>query len=627
MTNAAEPNAQPIRAPDSIDPNTPEIKATALNTQNGLSDFIFGTLATDADRIAALSQARRGVGAPMFTLAEGAGTVQIMVGPDVLVVSVTVYFTTDGSDPQPGAPHTLTRQCHALPPSWDTILWGYTQRYETVIPASVLPPGTIVRMRVIGYTLAGEPIPAGGGRRYAFPTASPAIPAWLRRAVIYHIFVDRFAPDPGQAFATPASLAGFYGGTLRGILDQLPYLAELGVDTLWLSPIMPSPSHHGYDATDFCAIEPRLGTAADLQALVEAAHARQLRVLLDFVPNHISNEHPFFTSAQTDPHSPYRDYFTWQHWPDKYESFFGVATLPQLANDQPGARQYTIHSAQYWLEAFGVDGFRLDYAYGPSHDFWVDYYTAVKQSNPDSVHFGEIVETPELLRSYVGRLDGALDFHFLQAVRKTFAYDTLSIEAFDYWLTQHLLYFANQQFALPTFLDNHDLNRFLWAAHGDVRRLKLAALVQFTLPPPPIIYYGTETGLSQARDIRYPDGRGVLEESRQPMNWDAIDTDLLTFYKQLIAARRTIASALNGTRATLIAGSGQYVYGYYADVAGQYDGELVVLTAINHTAASIVLRVPVAGAWRDLLSGEQHAEAETLSITLAPESGTILARL
>jgi glycosidase len=282
-------------------------------------------------------------------------------------------------------------------------------------------------------------------------------------------------------------------------------------------------------------VDPRAGTRADLKALVDDMHRRGMRLILDFAPNHVSNDHPFFKSAVSDPKSPYRDYFTFIHWPDQYETFFGVKALPQINNEHAAARQYVIDSATYWLEEYGIDGFRLDYAYGPSHDFWTDFYTAVKRANPDSFHFGEIVETPTLLRTYEGIMDGALDFNWLQMSRKVFAYGSADVGEFEQFLSAHEVFFAGRNFALPTFLDNHDMNRFLWVSRGDKRRLMQAAVCQFTLATPPVIYYGTEVALSQRDDTR----QSGMEASRLPMLWgEEQDQELFRFYQRLIRLRR-----------------------------------------------------------------------------------------
>jgi glycosidase len=594
--------------------------------QSGIGDFIFGTLATTEDRLNSVVNSRRGLSGLKLDRVEESVRLSLTAGPDAPVEEVVLYFTTDGSNPVPGASTTHERNFSEYAPQWDTLVWGYLRRFEATIPVTMLPEGAMLRYRAEGYTHSGTIFHAGDGKRYSHILNAPPPPAWVKEAILYHIFVDRFAPPSGKSFATHDNLAGFYGGTLRGVIDQLGYIKELGVNCIWLSPIFTSPSHHGYDSTDFREIEPRLGTKADLKELVEKAHGMGIRVLLDFVPNHVSNEHPFFKSAVTDPHSPYRHYFKFTHWPDHYETFFGVKTLPQLDNDYPPTRQYTIDSAVYWMKEFGIDGYRLDYAHGPSHDFWADYFLAVKSVNPDSFHFGEIVETPELLTSFAQRMDGALDFHFLAAIRKTFAYDTMNVEAFDDWLNRHLAYFRKIPFVLPTFLDNHDMNRYLWVVQGDQRRLKLAALVQFTLPMLPIIYYGTESGLSQLRDLRQSSNLMIMEEARLPMNWDSTDDDLTDYYRKLIALRKQIAPILqDGSRTTLIAdaGSGRYGYGYYSE---KFDGELAIVVLINHSGHASRLTLETPGGWRNLLTDELYLAGKGLSLRFEPYSGTVLMR-
>ncbi len=585
------------------------------------ADFIFGTLASSEDRVQALRASWRGLSAPVLDTTTDPWTLTLMAGPDVPVAEVAVYYTLDGSDPQPGAAGTAMLRMAEQPPVWNTLLWGYVRPFAATLPPA--PTGAMLRYRVTGWTRGGETIQAAGGRRFSHFNATYPVPDWIRDAVIYHIFVDRFSTHGGAPFAKHKNLSGFYGGALRGITERLDYITALGVTTLWLSPIFRSPSHHGYDATDLQEIEPRLGTKADLRALVEAAHGRGIRILLDFVPNHVSNEHPFFQAASHDPASPYRDYFTFTDWPTQYKTFFGVRTLPQINNDHPAARRYIIDSAVYWLTELGVDGFRLDYANGPQHDFWADYYAAVKQASPDSFHVGEIVETPELIRSYEGRMDGALDFHFLQMVRGAFAFDTLNVEQFDDWLARHEAYFRERNFVLPTFLDNHDMNRFLWITHGDTRRLKLAALLQFTLPAPPIIYYGTEVGLSQLRDVRQG-SRGILEESRLPMRWSDQDSDLLAYYRRLIAIRRHRRMIWQKPRRTLLVDGpgGRYSYAY-----GDSDSEEAVIVLLNNAPHGQSFTVSAAGHWEDLINGGVIAANDALSMTLPPYAGTILARV
>jgi glycosidase len=335
--------------------------------------------------------------------------------------------------------------------------------------------------------------------------------------------------------------------------------------------------------------------------------------------NHISSEHPAFQRAQAGQSAPEAAWFTFTGWPDQYLSFFGVQELPQIDSDSPPARDYMIEHARYWL-AQGVDGFRLDYANGPSHAFWSMFRAATRAARPDSVTLGEVVETAALQRTYQGRMDGCLDFLLLQALRQFFAFGSMRPSEFDTFLRRHLAFFP-ADFVLPSFLDNHDMNRFLWIVGGDTRRLKLAALCQFTLPHPPIIYYGTEVGLSQARDVRYADGTGHPEESRLPMLWgDAQNRELLGFYRQLISVRRSAPALWRGTRRTLAADdrTGLYVYG-----CG--DGTREAIVALN--MGSDAQRLPLAAGqtYRLLLAGDGATALEGDALILSPYDGAVLA--
>jgi len=390
---------------------------------------------------------------------------------------------------------------------------------------------------------------------YEFVVDEWTIPHWLRTAVIYQIFVDRFAPDPDRSFADESDLSRFFGGTLRGIASRLEYLRELGVTCLWLTPIFPAPSHHGYDPTDHYSIEPRLGSEADFRALIEAAHRHGLRIMLDFVANHVSRRHPAFVAAQRDPASPQRDWFFFRRYPDEYESFYDVPDQPIVNSDHPAVREYLIDAARHWLSR-GVDGFRLDHAHGATHAFWSAFRAATRAVKADAAIVGEITDTPERMLSFAGRMDGVLDFHVLELLRGFFAFQSIPASQFDRALRRHYAYFADA-LALPTFLDNHDMNRFLWSVGGDARRLKLAALCQFTLPQPPIVYYGTEVGLSQRQAV------GRLEEARLPMRWGhEQDQAVLAFYRDAIALRRQTPDVWSLPRETVLVDDARGLYAY-----------------------------------------------------------------
>lgn len=627
-----------------------------METEPISNDFVFGTLATDELRLAQLRAAQAGVAhayqiAPADPPPGEPVDVLVSLGPQIVADHVTCYYTTDGGEPE--GQHGVARSGAAVElarasVAWNTLLWGYSETWSGRLPAQ--PSGTLVRYRLeawsegqagsawaseIAGVAAGErppgvsdldaqlfagaalwPVRRGGS--YAYHVDEERVPEWLREAVIYHVFIDRFATTGGRPFATPATPGGFYGGTLRGVLEQLDYIAGLGATCIWLSPLFPSPSHHGYDATDYRGVEPRLGSADDLHELIAAAHQRGMRLILDYVVNHISSDHAAFRAAQADEHSPEAAWFSFTRWPDQYLSFFGVQEMPQIDSDAPLARDYMIAQARYWLEQ-GVDGFRLDYANGPSHAFWSVFRAATRAASPASVTLGEVVETPALQRTYQGRLDGCLDFVLLQALRQFFAFEAMSVSAFDTFLRRHQAFFGGD-FVLPSFLDNHDMNRFLWVVRGDIRRLKLAALCQFTLPHPPIVYYGTEVGLSQQRDVRYPDGSGHPEESRLPMLWgEAQDRDLLDFYRQLIRLRRSAPRLWQAERTTLLADDGAGLYLYSCG-----DGAREVIVALNTSADARRTQIASAQDRQLLLTTDAAAVLDGDALALPPFGGAAI---
>jgi cyclomaltodextrinase / maltogenic alpha-amylase / neopullulanase len=629
---------------------------TATATQPS-ADFVFGTLATDELRIAQLRAARTGVAhnqqiIPLDPQPAEPVTIQATTGPHLAATQLTCYYTIDGSDPQGSKGSAL--QGHAVPLNqvgveWDTLQWGYVTHWQGQIPGQAA--GTLVRYRIEAQTsdgsshwaqeiaaVASGEAPAGtdpadvalfsiGGQArwpvrrlgsYAYHVDNERVPEWLRNAVIYQIFVDRFAPGGDTAFHTPENPSGFYGGTLRGIIEQLPYLHNLGITCLWLTPIFPSPTHHGYDATDYTTIEPRLGTVDDLRELTSAAHALGIHVVLDYVVNHMYRGHPAFQRAQADQNAPEAGWFTFMEWPERYLTFFDVRDMPQVNTDHPGATAYMVDSARFWLEQ-GVDGFRLDYANGPSHAFWAQFRAATRAAAPNSVTFGEVVETPGLQRSYAGRMDGCLDFVLMQALRQLFVFGTLKPSSFDAFLRQHLAFFPGD-FVLPSFLDNHDMNRFLWVARGDMRRLRLAALCQFTLPNPPIIYYGTEVGLSQNNDVRAPGALGGLEQSRLPMRWgEAQNQELHTFYQQLIAFRRERPALWSGERTTILADDTRNLYAYTCAADGQ-----TAIVIFNTGDEEQSVHLPTLTTAQLALTTTAQLHLEDGALILPPWSGAVM---
>jgi len=420
-------------------------------------------------------------------------------------------------------------------------------------------------------------------------------PDWVHDAVIYQIFLDRFHPGtPDGQFAPATGPHVLHGGTLLGVRQALPYLQELGVTCIWLSPFCASPSYHRYDATDYFTVDPALGTNADLRALTGEAHARGLRVMMDFVPAHCSNRHPAFVAAQRDRSAATASWFTFRHWPDQYRTFLESSPrLPSFNGDDPGARQYLIDSAVHWQRGHGIDAFRLDHAIGLSKDFWVAFRRATRAAGSDVFTVGEATDTPDCLRRYRGRLDAVLDFPLAGVLRDTLAAPGGSVSALDAFLTAYHRYMAGGP-ARVSFLDNHDMNRFLFLASGDVTRLELAALCLFTLPPVPAIYYGTEIALPQHHDLA---GRGFAgdAEVRTDMVWDRRHWNLeaLASFQALIALRKRYPALRRGSWASLHVDERAGTYAYTRRLEHSSEGELVC--AFNLSNATQQLTLPVRG--------------------------------
>ena len=558
------------------------------------------------------------------------------------------FYTSDGRTPTLASTKIPLAPCAV---EWD-VLAGYLTRWRAALPPQ--GAGTVVRYRIAGWhteggTEGGEDPDVwahdGQGFWFRYPgergvttfayrvePRGPVLPEWTRDAIIYHIFLDRFHPGTADgAFRAGTTHIDRHGGTLRGVRQALPYLADLGVTCLWLSPLACAETYHRYDATDLYAVDPDLGTAEDLRGLIDDAHGRGLRVLLDFVPSHCSWHHPAFTAAQQDAAAPTAGWFTFEEWPHRYRNFMNlVPSLPSFNTDDPTARAHIIDSAVRWLRDYGVDGFRLDHASGLSMDFWVAFRDATRAVAPDVVTIGEVTDTPDALRRFRGRLDSILDFRLALALRSTFGTDHWDVGRLDAFLTAHERYLATGP-GQVSFLDNHDMNRFLFVAGGRVARLKLAALCQFTLAAVPTIYYGTEIGLSQRDDVS--EGYGGDAEARRDMPWDTRlwDRDLLTFYRALIRLRRDRIAVRRGERRTIhldvAAGTYAYTRALTAANGGPSDVILVVFN-LGETAHTMALTLPGHGAYTCLLSVGIppliRREGDRTVVTLEPGTGTVV---
>jgi glycosidase len=460
-------------------------------------------------------------------------------------------------------------------------------------------------------------------------------PAWVRDAVFYQIFPDRFAsssrvpkPGPLEPWDSPPTTYGFKGGDLLGIVEQLDYLQGLGITALYLTPIFSSASNHRYHTFDYFKVDPLLGGDEALRELLDACHGRNMRVVLDGVFNHSGRGFwPFHHVVENGIGSPYVDWFYIDHeslaaghplrpYPDReglrlldekasaeqhrrgdvtlghlgYRAWWDLPALPKLNTDNPHMREHLLEAAEYWLR-FGIDGWRLDVPEEIDAGFWREFRQRVRAINPEAYIVGEVWRIkPEWVSG--DTFDALMNYPLTEALLSFVAGPSLDPQVVA---TQH----EYRDFVRPTdgagfagalehllaayrpeaigvqlnLLGSHDTPRFLTVAGGDRDALRLATLVQMTLPGAPCIYYGDEVGVEGRHD---PD-------SRRSFPWRARDTwdaDLLAFVSAAAALRHAQPVLRSGSYRTLAAEGHAMAYGRFQS-SQTPDGAETAVVALN----------------------------------------------
>ncbi len=435
-------------------------------------------------------------------------------------------------------------------------------------------------------------------------------PDWAKGAVIYQVFPDRFHKaghcdlsgklepytvhtDWYEEVSWEPTAQGlvlnndFYGGNFRGIAEKMDYIASLGTTILYLNPISKSFSSHRYDTGDYKTPDPMLGTEADFAALCQAAHARNIRVVLDGVYSHTGSNSLYFNKDRTfdsvgaynSPHSPYSSWYTFQHYPDRYTCWWNFDTLPTVNKMDPAFVRYIITDPDsvvaHWLR-LGADGFRLDVVDELPNEFVKLLKARIRELKPDALLIGEVWEDASNKVAYGVRrryfVDGVLDscmnypfrtaiLHYLQGTDDGTAFRQTVLTVLENYPPQVSLCNMN-------LLGTHDTARILTALVDDfdgsraekakrhlsasqrslaVARLTLAAVLQYTLPGAPSLYYGDEAGMEGYKD----------PFNRRPYPWGKEDNRLLTHYRQLGALRRAHAALSLGNLEFFQAGNGR----------------------------------------------------------------------
>ena len=337
-------------------------------------------------------------------------------------------------------------------------------------------------------------------------------PAWVKDAIFYQIFPDRFcrseryhAAGKFVPWGTKPTRENMFGGNLAGIESKLTYIKSLGANAIYLCPIFKSNSNHRYHTVDYLEIDPVLGTLADFDRLVEKAHRLGLRVILDGVFNHCSRGFFQFNSLmELGPDSPYVDWFHVKGWPlnaysgkPNYECWWNYPALPKFNTDCTEVREYLFKVAEYWTKR-GIDGWRLDVPNEIDDDsFWQEFRRRVKRINRDAYIVGEIWDNPE--RWLQGdQFDGVMNYPFRRAVMDYLFERKGSADEFLQRLCDA---FPVNRFGVQmNLLGSHDTTRIASQPRTSLDRIKLAYALMFFLPGAPCIYYGDEIGMEGGKD-------------------------------------------------------------------------------------------------------------------------------
>ncbi len=475
-------------------------------------------------------------------------------------------------------------------------------------------------------------------------------PDWVKHAVFYQIFPDRFArsKQPHKRLLHDArwedwdampTLQGYKGGDLWGIIEQLDYIQGLGINAIYFTPIFQSASNHRYHTHDYYQVDPLLGGNEAFQEFLDAAHERNIKVVLDGVFNHASRGIFFFHDVlENGARSPWVDWFKITDWPlapytgelpANYEGWAGNRALPVFNHDNPEVREYIMEIGEYWIK-FGIDGWRLDVPFEvKTPGFWQEFRDRIKAINPEAYIVGEVWgDSREWLDGT--QFDGVMNYLFTGLTIAFTAGDRVVLEqvqtrdyqpypplfAAEYAVKiQELLQLYPWEIQLTqlNLLASHDTARLITIADGDQPSVELATLLLLTFPGAPSIYYGDEVGLPGAID---PDSRrGFPTEA----NWNQ---EILNVHRQLIALRHKYPALRAGDYKTLFAQGALYIFTRTLET-----DELII--AVNAGTGKTTANIDTAGLLtksHKLLYGAAEFEwhGTQLSLTLPPRTGCIL---
>lgn len=479
----------------------------------------------------------------------------------------------------------------------------------------------------------------------------PETPDWVRDAIFYQIFPDRFAksltvakPSHLDEWGAPPTWHGYQGGDLVGVVEHLDYLTDLGVNAIYFTPVFQSASNHRYHTHDYEKVDPMLGGNNALRRLIDEVHARGMRIVLDGVFNHASRGFfQFHDILENGSNSAYLDWFGVHKFPlnaydpDKkpaYKAWWGLPALPKFNTDTPAVREFLWGIGKNWVD-FGIDGWRLDVANEIDDDeFWREFRRRVRSANPNAYIVGEVWSESTRWLNKGDMWDAVMNYLFTRACIAYFIGASVDeaelkptslypagpgdVETFAQRIEQLIgMYPWSVTSVMMNLLGSHDMARFVTLARGDSSSLRLATLFQMTYPGAPSIYYGDEIGMAGGHD---PANRGAFPWQ----NGESWDKDLFHDFQRMIALRKAHPSLRRGSFTILHAADDVFAY-------ARKLGDETIVVALNPANASRRIDVETKGLIADgsrftEVWGKANAVAEGgmfRELELSPRSGRV----
>lgn len=378
-------------------------------------------------------------------------------------------------------------------------------------------------------------------------------PKWVKNTVWYQIFPERFANgdstnDPENTLSWGAkdpSPQDFFGGDLKGVLDNLDHLVDLGINGIYFCPIFKASSNHKYDTIDYFEIDPSFGDKTLFKKLVNECHKRGIKIMLDAVFNHIGDDSPQWQDViQNEDQSEYADWFHINKFPVTYtpgknfedatnityDVFDTTPHMPKLNTANPEVKDYLLKVIKYWIEEFDIDAWRFDVANEIDHEFWRDVRRTCDATKKDFYLLGEIWHSSQ---SWLNgdQFSAVMNYAYTDSIKEYFIKNSLTTSQFMSNLNNQLMLYRKQTNQVQfNILDSHDTARILTVANNDKDLEKEVLAFTYLQPGVPCIYYGDEYGMTGGDD----------PGCRKCMIWDKDqqDTDLYNFFKQLVDFRK-----------------------------------------------------------------------------------------